>query len=233
MKSNAKRVIAFGDSIMKGVVTESGSCNTKYKLIQESITDHCRNQLGAQVKNFGRIGCTIKMGEEELKKHISEIEPRDIVILSFGGNDSNYDWDAIAQSPDEKHDAVTPISEYKQTYIRILNAIIEKGSMPIVMSLPPIDAERYFAKITKTMKSQEKKNVLKWLDGNINNINNGHELYNLETIKIAQSMMVPYIDVTSTFLKNRRYADYICSDGLHPNEKGQEMIAKTVVDYLK
>lgn len=47
-------------------------------------------------------------------------------------------------------------------------------------------------------------------------------------------------EITSTALINIRYAllrtsnyrDYICNDGIHPNEKGQELIFKAAVEYV-
>ena len=41
-------------------------------------------------------------------------------------------------------------------------------------------------------------------------------------------MDVPVIDVTSAFLYHKTFSDYMCADGIHPNEKGHRLIADTV-----
>ena len=234
MKTKKNRLIGFGDSIMKGIVVRQNENNRfKYSLVDTTITDRLSEELSMNVKNFGKIGCTVQNGEKVLDKHIDELEAGDIVILEYGGCDSNYHWDDIAESPQSEHQPVTPLAEFGEAYRNIIKKIMYSGAVPVVLSLPPIDADRYFNYISSTMTEDEKQNIRSWLNGSINNINYGHELYNLETIKIAHQMLVPWIDITSTFLSTRNYRDYLCADGLHPNEKGQKIIADTVLKKLK
>jgi len=43
---------------------------------------------------------------------------------------------------------------------------------------------------------------------------------------------VPVIDITSPFLRRKDYRDYLCSDGIHPNEEGHLLIADAICDYV-
>ena len=234
MKSRKNCLIGFGDSIMKGIVVRRNEENRfKFSLIDNSLTDRLGAELSVDVKNFGKMGCTIQSGEKILDSHLSELSAGDVVLLEYGGCDSNYSWGDIANSPTDLHRPVTPLSEFSDTYRSILKKVMYAGAVPVVLSLPPIDADRYFEYISSSMTASQRENVRSWLNGSINNINYGHELYNLETIKVAHQMLVPWIDITSAFLTSRNYRDYLCADGLHPNELGQKLIADAVSRKLR
>ena len=117
-----------------------------------------------------------------------------------------------------------------RSYTRILNRIKELGKQPVILSLPPIDSERFFERVSEGL---NKENILKFLDGNKRHISEWHERYNLETFKITAANNVPIIDITSKFLECSNYSDYLCDDGIHPNEKGHRLIADTIREYIK
>ncbi len=79
-------------------------------------------------------------------------------------------------------------------------------------------------------KGINKSNILKWL-GSVDMIYRRQEMYSLEVMLLATKMAVPIIDIRSAFLKNNRYEDYICCDGIHPNSYGYGLISKTVYDH--
>ena len=72
-------------------------------------------------------------------------------------------------------------------------------------------------------------NVLDWLGGSVTPISNWHEMYNLELYRLASSCSVPVIDITSCFLSKRNYSDYLCEDGMHPNEEGHRLISDVIL----
>ena len=233
MKTNKSRLIGLGDSIIKGIVVNRTDNRYQYSLTESTIAELCSKELSIPSKSYGKVACTISEGSDMLNLHIKELQPGDIVILEYGGNDSNYRWKEIALNPKATHEPVTPLSTFANTYRDIIKRIMYTGAMPVVLSLPPIDGERYFTWLGADMSEAEKANIHTWLEGTTTNINNGHELYNLGTMQIAHQMLVPWIDITSVFLMQRNYRDYLCEDGLHPNEKGQKLIAKAIIKRLK
>ena len=61
---NMKKGIAFGDSIIKGVVLDkSGSDGIHYSALEDNFAEQCGKRLGLSIDNSGRFGCTVTVGE--------------------------------------------------------------------------------------------------------------------------------------------------------------------------
>ena len=56
-------------------------------------------------------------------------------------------------------------------------------------------------------------------------------MYNLELYRLAASSNVPVIDITTCFLSRRNYSDYLCEDGMHPNEEGHKLISDAILSF--
>ena len=232
MTTMKNRLIAFGDSIIKGVVMEEQSERLRYKVTDESVMTLCSRHLGLEEKNYGKFGCTVTTGEKIVDNHLTDIQKNDIVLLEYGGNDGDYAWQDIANAPQSQHATHTPLSVFRETYRRMIQKITDIGATAVVLSLPPIDPAIYFRFFSQRMNDDEKSNILSWLNGNLSNITNGHELYNLETLRLAYTMQVPWVDITSPFLESRDYRSLLCRDGLHPNQAGQKVIAEKIIKSL-
>ncbi|MEG1915040.1 MAG: SGNH/GDSL hydrolase family protein, partial [Acidaminococcaceae bacterium] len=59
-----------------------------------------------------------------------------------------------------------------------------------------------------------------------------HESYNAQVCGIAEENDIPLIDIRSAFLKLPNYSEYLCDDGIHPNEKGHNLIARVITEYI-
>ena len=179
------------------------------------------------------MGCTIEAGERILNRCLDKMSGAPYVLLEYGGNDSDYNWQEIAEAPEKEHFPRTRLEVFEQVYERVINKIKEMGAIPLVLSLPPMDAERYFAFFSQKWEEGFRANVMRWLGGSTNTIMSGHELYNLATMRIAQRTGAQWIDVTSGLLKGHNFRAYLCDDGIHPNERGQRMIAEAVLQSLR
>ena len=227
------KLVALGDSVIKGVILDSVEGRGRYSLADKSIVDRCAECLGVEGVNLGKMGCTIEAGERILDRFTDRVTGARFVLLECGGNDSDYDWKAIAEAPSDKHLARTPIEVFESVYERVVNKVKELGAIPLVLSLPPMDAQRYFEFFSAGWTDEWKSNVLRWLGGSTNTIMSGHELYNLATMRVAQRTGAQWIDVTSGLLKNNHYRDYLCDDGIHPNEMGQRKMAEAILCALR
>lgn len=227
------KLVALGDSIMKGVLVESEGERSRYSLADKSIVECCAEKLGGESLNLGKMGCTIEVGERILDRYLDKMSGARYVLLEYGGNDSDYNWQEIAEAPEKEHFPRTRLEVFEQVYERVINKIKAMGAIPLVLSLPPMDAERYFAFFSQKWEEDFRANVMRWLGGSTNTIMSGHELYNLATMRVAQRTGAQWIDVTSGLLKDHNYRAYLCDDGIHPNERGQRMIAEAVLQSLR
>ena len=223
----SKKVVALGDSIIKGVLyNQEANGRGHYSLSDQNIVDRVAAGLHSDALNLGKMGCTIEAGERILNRYLPQLEGSKYVLMCYGGNDSDYDWKAIADHPDREHHPKTPLRIFEKTYARIVNKVRDMGYTPLVMSLPPMDAQQYFDFFTSTFTEEQKANVLKWLKGSTETIWAGHELYNDAVKRIADATNSILVDVT-TSLGNGK--GYLCADGIHPNLAGQSKIASIIL----
>ena len=227
------KLVALGDSIIKGVLVQSEGERSRYSLADKSIVECCAEKLGGESLNLGKMGCTIEAGERILNRYLDKMSGAQYVLLEYGGNDSDYNWQEIAEAPEKEHFPRTRLEVFEEVYERVVCKIKQMGAIPLVLSLPPMDAERYFAFFSQKWEDGFRANVMRWLGGSTNTIMSGHELYNLATMRIAQRTGAQWIDVTSGLLKEHNFRAYLCDDGIHPNERGQRVIAEAVLQSLR
>lgn len=211
-------VCLFGDSVAKGVIFDS--IRRKYRVIKDCFAASMETQEHLRVTNYSKFGCTITKGRELLERHAAELSSYDFVVFEFGGNDCDFDWHAIEENPDGEHLAKTPIAVFEEEYRKAVRFTRENGGTPVLLSLPPIDAHRYFNWFTQ---GENAENILRWL-GDIDRIYRWHEMYNLAVCRVAMEEHVLLLDISSRFLERSHYEELLCEDGIHPNEKGHELI---------
>lgn len=220
------KIIGLGDSIIKGVVLnieQSGKMH--YALSDHSIAEQIASSKHMEAVNLGKMGCTIEAGERILDHHLPSIENAEYAILCYGGNDSDYNWRAIAANPQAEHQPKTAIGVFEKTYARIISKVRAAGITPVVMSLPPMDSAKYYDFFTSVFSSEEKRNVSRWLKGGASAIEAGHELYNDAVKRVAASADALLVDVSSAMKEPSRY---LCADGIHINAHGQQIIADLI-----
>ena len=223
----SKKVVALGDSIIKGVLyNQEANGRGHYSLSDQNIVDRVAAGLHSDVLNLGKMGCTIEAGERILNRYLPQLEGSKYVLMCYGGNDSDYDWKAIADQPEAEHQPRTPLRIFEKTYVRVVTKIREMGYTPLIMSLPPMNAQQYYEFFTSSFDEQQKANVMKWLKGSVNTIWAGHELYNDAVKRVANATDCVLVDCTTTLGDGQ---GYLCDDGIHPNRAGQSIIAKIIL----
>ena len=135
-----------------------------------------------------------------------------------------YDWKAIAANPHANHRPQMDLVAYKAQYINSIAQARACGQEPILISLPIMDEDRYFAFITHGMTLQERKNILYWLGGSTVRLRNIHALYNLSLFRIASSHCVHIIDVTSPMLSRLNHLELLEMDGISLSELGRSVV---------
>lgn len=232
MEKTFKSVCAFGDSVMKGIVVDkenSPADGLKYKISDEGFAARCCRTLGVKVDNFARFGGVVSQGMKFASRYADRVRNCDYVLFEYGGNDCDYDWAKIAENPCEEHTPRTPIRQFVECYSALIDYVKSLGATPVLLSLPVLEPNRFFRHVSKGLNGD---NILRWLGGTVLSIDRWHERYNMEIFRLGAMKRVPVIDITSVFLERKNFADYICEDGIHPNEAGHALIESAIVDYL-
>ena len=228
-----KEACVFGDSIARGVILDDQG---SYKPLKDCFASLAAEELGVALVNKARFGCTIAKGREIIERTLDRFlgkskEPVfDYVFLEFGGNDCDFRWDEISVRPHAQHLPATPPELFVKQYSEVIEELRARGLKPILLTLPPLVAERYFAWFTRTGLDQEA--ILKWL-GDIEFIYRWHESYSCLVWEIGEKYDAPVIDIRKTFLEQRNYQRFLCKDGIHPNVDGHSLIKAEIVAFAK
>lgn len=218
--SGILKIGVWGDSILKGVVLDE--IGGRYRLIQNGAVNAFAQLFHLEVKNYSHFGSTAQKGGVLLDRLLHDGFDADMVLLEFGGNDCDYDWAEVSRDPHGDHQPHTCLEDFTAAMRKMIQALIEKGIQPVLMTLPPLDATRFFAWITKP-KNVDPDRVLTFL-GEKEHIYRHQERYSRAIEELAFENRLQIVDVRDAFLKLRNLGDYLCADGMHPNEKGQQII---------
>jgi acyl-CoA thioesterase I len=220
--------VLYGDSISKGVVYDDKK--EKYIVSEESYSNLLQNTLKGVVHNASRFGNTIIRAAGKLQNDVLKKNP-DIVVIEFGGNDCDFKWEEIAQNPHGRHEPNTDFNIFGKSLKALIELLESTGIVPVLMTIPPLDADRYFKWISKNSTFIGEK-ILTWL-GSISKIYWWQERYNSAIISIAQETKTRWIDIRSAFLKTPDFRQFLCLDGIHPNNQGHRLIADKIMEYIK
>lgn len=222
-----KIICTFGDSIMKGVVSSEKNIDGKplYRVSDNNFINRLGRQFGISVKNFACFGSTTTQGVKHIDRHKEDVAEADCIMLEYGGNDCDYNWKEVSENPYVTHIPKNPVDIFVSQYSALIQKIRSNNGNPVIMSMPLIDPDRFFEYLSAGL---NRDNILAWLGGRTMHLYQWHEMYNVELFKMARRLQVPIIDITTPFLEFRNYSDFLCDDGIHPNEKGHALIAEAV-----
>ena len=228
-----REACVFGDSIARGVILDDQG---SYKPLKDCFASLAAEELGVALINKARFGCTIVKGREIIERTLDRFlgkskEPVfDYVFLEFGGNDCDFRWDEISVRPHAQHLPATPPELFVKHYSEVIEELRARGLKPILLTLPPLVAERYFAWFTRTGLDQEA--ILMWL-GDVEFIYRWHESYSCLVWEIGEKYDAPVIDIRKSFLEQRNYQRFLCKDGIHPNVEGHSLIKAEIVAFAR
>jgi len=221
-----EKISILGDSISKGVVLDTLS--QKYRILKESAADLFSSENNVVVKNYAKFGCTSERALTLIGDIVKEENKHEIILIELGGNDCDYKWDEVAENPDGEHHPNVELETFRLNIAKIIEIVKASGRDLAFMTLPPIDAQKYFNWITHG-DAERMKNIKKFIS-EINYIYRHQELYATALEEIATQNNVYKIPVRAGFLAIPNCGDYICDDGIHLNEQGQEVMKKIFND---
>ncbi|MGI6777902.1 MAG: SGNH/GDSL hydrolase family protein [Acetivibrionales bacterium] len=217
-----------GDSISKGIVYDE--VKNKYIVSEHGFPFILQDKLKGVICNASRFGNTLIKAANRLQKDILKNKP-DIVLIEFGGNDCDFDWEEIACNPYGEHKPRTDFHTFETLLKNFIKSLKNARVIPVLMNLPPIDADRYFKWISRNSSVAGDK-ILTWL-GSVGKIYWWQERYNSLILSVAQETKTRLIDIRGAFLKYPDFRKFICVDGIHPNEEGHKIIAGRIIEYIR
>jgi len=223
-------ITIFGDSVTKGLYLE----NNKIMKISPSAVDRISACLGLNIDNKSVFGQTLKRvcSKGIIEEYLRTLDPmqKNMVVLALGGNDSDYNWGEAQKTPLESHNTKTTLIEFRILLNDTISKLQEKGVRVVVCSLFPIDSKRYFENVLS--KKYEADKILQFLKGDVTNISRHQEMFNIECLKTALRRQCEFLDFRTQFLNQEDFLQYICVDGIHPNEQGQQFMSDVVTNKI-
>lgn len=227
MSSKIEKAIIWGDSVAKGVIYDEA--RGRYTLAPATAASIAAQQLGIEVVNRSRMGATVTEGERMMAQDLARGLTADMAIIEYGGNDCDFDWRQVSEAPDTAHDPKTPAPLFETKIRGMVDTARGAGMEPMLVTLPPILASRYFNFISRG--GLDAGNILHWL-GDKDHIYRYHERYSTLISRIARDCGCRLLDLRADFLALWNAENLFCFDGIHPNAEGQRFMGEAIVRAL-
>lgn len=222
-----KKITIWGDSVLKGVVLEEGK--DRYSLLKNSSIELTKRELDVDIKNNSKFGLTVTKAMRLIQKSLSKDELPNYALVELGGNDCDYNWKEISENPDGEYFPNTPLPKFIDSINNIIENFRKNGIEPILTNLPPLSSQKYFDWFGKNGLNTD--NIKRWM-GDINRIYKHQETYSIALMDIANRQKCDLIDIRTPIILEGNTDDFICEDGIHPNEKAHKLMADTFINYI-
>ncbi len=214
----------WGDSIGKGVVFDEA--RGRYVILRENCVALLSRLLNAPIDNHAMMGCTARKAAQRMTD--GQMTPGGVAVLEFGGNDCDMPWREIAETPEQAHRPDTTVEEFRGILTELVERVRAGGMQPLLVTPPPLIAERYFKWVTRGLNGEA---VLRWL-GDVQHMYRWQERYAAAVRDVARRTGARLIDLRDAFLEAGAIDDYYCLDGIHPNEKGHKLICRAIAKQV-
>ncbi|NLW69474.1 MAG: SGNH/GDSL hydrolase family protein [Eubacteriaceae bacterium] len=212
----------FGDSITKGIYLGEGS---RYHILKDNFIRLFCGENSIEYTDRSKMGATVTDGAREFE-YCEKEELEGVVLFEYGGNDSDFLWKEIAAFPRDYHPSKTPLKRFTATYEALIERAFQRGAKGVaLLDLPPLEPKRYFDWVSRGLDGEA---ILRWLGGSVEGIYNYHKSYSQALKGICERTKAALIDIRTPFLEIGEAGDYLCIDGIHPNERGHKLIKKAL-----
>ena len=219
------KITIFGDSILEGVRFVDGKYTRAHRFMSLFEAEH-----GVEIENKSKFGSTIDKGMTRMQKHLERGTLGSYTVIEFGGNDSAYRWDEVAADPEGEHFCATPPERFAAIYKDMIDLVYKNGSWPILCTLPPVSSRLYLDYVTRN--GIDKAAILRWMDNDVETISRWQEGFSRTVEALAKDRNCLLLDMRAPFPpQGEELEAYLCSDGMHPNLAGQQLIYKQAVRF--
>lgn len=220
----SSELCVWGDSIAKGVVYDEA--RGRYAVCRENCLMKLGREKGVHVSNYSVMGQTSQNGLARMRAE--QLQAGKVAVIEYGGNDCDLDWKAVSEHPEQRQYGRVPLEQFSENITEMVRRARESGMKPVLVTPPPLVAERYFAWVSRGLDAA---NILKYL-GDVQAIYRWQDAYALRVKELAAKLNVKLVDIRSRMLEQGNLEEMMCLDGIHPNEKGHELIYEAVEPLL-
>ena len=221
------RIVCFGDSVTRGVSYVKGRLRILKENYPALLQQHAPAEQTVEILNKGVFNDNSDLLLQRVDQDVIALNP-EVVLIEIGGNDCNFRWDEVAQSPDEPHEAIVPLERYLSNVRQIVVRIQEAGAMPVLMTTLPLDPVRYY----KHIESLHGNAIARWI-ALCGGIEHWHGWYNRALKQLVSSLQaVMSLDLRTKFKQAGDLKDLLSDDGIHPSALGYQEISRIVAQAL-
>lgn len=205
------RIVALGDSttncVNKAGVTEQTAWRT---LLATDLTKRLARPL--EVINAGVDADTAPLALKRLERDVLAHKP-DLVVVMLGTNDAGFfrPPKGVADTPR------VPLEEFEKAMREIVKKVRKAGAAVVLCTSVPMSSHYWLRDLPAY-----KQNGLNYLV----------KRYADVTRRLAEEFALPLADVHEAFEKHPE-RDALIPDGIHPNPRGQRLIADTLLLVLE
>ena len=132
-------IIAWGDSILKGVV--SGGDSKRFDITEKDSLSQACAALGIELANKSVFGSWMTKTRRTQDRSLRNGASAKIGIIESGTNDSDYDWSAVSANPDAEHLQRCPLDEFSRLMEEAVSVARQNKITPVIMIPTPLVPE--------------------------------------------------------------------------------------------
>ncbi len=225
-------IVVFGDSILKGVVTIPESKNL-FDVTENDSLSLAKKALGFEFDNRSIYGNITSKGLVKLQKYLEKGGTADFCVIEFGSNDCDYDWNIFAPGAElpafETIPPKVPMADYLANLEAMVKLCREHKITPIIMNLIPYICDKWFKTIVK---GHDDSAILSFLGGSPDTLGKNQKRYYSALMDFVAKNNLQVIDVWNLFSNLDCPENYMCDDGIHPNEDGYKLMSELWIERL-
>ena len=211
------KLVVFGNSILKGVITIPNS-DKLFDVTENDSLSLAQKELGFELDNRSIYGNITSKGLVKLQKFFEKGGEADFCIIEFGSNDCDYDWGTLVQK--------VPLAEYLENLSAMVKLCRDNKVTPLMMGLIPYVCDDWFKTI---IKGQDQAAILNFLGGTAETLGKNQLIYKNAQADFVQKNKVQFLDPWTIF---EGHKEFMCYDGIHPNEEGYKLLSQAWIKFL-
>lgn len=222
-----KSTVFWGDSLVRGVCYDER--RGRYAISKCTAAATFSERSGIQVTNRAHMGMTAVKGEEQMLRDLAHGIRAESALIAFGGNDSDFNWQAVNDDPTADHRPNTELPLFTETLRRMVKTVTAHGIRAVLCTLPPVLSERYLTFLLR--RGLERERLLSFL-GTPERITRFHEQYSRAVEGVAAECGTLLVDVRAAFFAHGDLGALYSVDGIHPSDEGQRVYAEAMLAAL-